>query len=718
MGEYGPCGPCSEIYYDHGEEHATKGFSPKEGQDILDDESRYVEIWNLVFMQFEKTPDKGKIKLPNPSIDTGAGLERIAAIKQNRYWNYDTDIFDPIFSKLEEITGKKYSDPKYVSSMRIVADHIRSCTMLITDGVLPSNEGRGYVLRRIIRRAIRHLKELGAPKISFHKIVPAVFESLGDEYSENRHNSALAEKILTLEEKKFLETLDNGLKFLNEALKNDVNEKTKTLSGKSAFKLYDTYGFPLDLTESILREKELLLNIDEFNECMDIQKKASRKSWKGASNLDDAHFYSLHENHGETSFTGYKELETSATLIEVVPMGNCKGLLFDKTPFYGESGGQTGDSGIVYGDEGKVPLAKINDTQKPLPSLSIHLTDDASNLEVGKKYTLSVNRENRNLTARNHTATHLLQAALIETLGDHVKQSGSLVSGDKLRFDFTHTQAVTKEELLTVSQIINEQISKSFQVSSSVMSKEEAAEKGALALFGEKYGDKVRVISIDDCSTELCGGTHVKETGEIGLFTIISEASLSTGIRRIEALTSKKALEYLQKRSGILEKVELLTNLKEDKAAKRVELVLLENKQKQKEINQLKEELQLKASEGIFNSPEQLKNKVPFKMAMAPEGSDLRKLSDQFLDRYPTGILFLYSLKEGGKFSALLRAPKKAPYSSSIHCSNILKEALKKVSGRGGGRPDMAQGSGEYSSVKDIELVGEIVKKLLLEALD
>lgn len=689
MGDVGPCGPCSEIYFDHGPQHAIAGFVPGADQDILDDSQRYVEIWNLVFMQYEKTKD-GKFPLPKPSIDTGAGLERIAAALQGKYWNYDTDLFAPIISELEKLSGKKYSDPKYSSGMRVVADHIRSSTMLITDGVIPSNEGRGYVLRRIIRRAIRHLKELGVSEVSFYKLVPSVFEVLGKEYPQNAANMILAEKLLQLEEKKFVETLDMGLRFLNEALEKEV--KGNKLSGAAAFKLYDTFGFPIDLTDVILHEKNLTVDQEAFEKCMKEQREKSKKSWKGGLGADLQIFYDLKKTHGETVFVGYENLETKATLLAIADLGDYKGLIFDKTSLYGESGGQMGDVGVIAFENNI--LAHITDTQKPVENLFVHFSKDADALEVGQVYTLKVDARRRDLTQRNHSVTHLLQAALVQVLGSHVKQSGSLVSSERLRFDFTHMQAMTKEEIKRAEDLVNAKIREDLTINISTMSKDDAIKNGATALFGEKYGDKVRVVKMQDFSTELCGGTHVARTGEIGYFSIISEASLSTGIRRIEALSSETAIARLTERSEYFSNIETMLSLKENKAVERIESVLKEVKEKAKEIENLKERLQMVENKDLLENPDILKG-TPVKCAQLAADADLKKLSDLFMDKYPEGIAFLYSLN-ADKLSALLRVGKKH---TTIHCGKTLNEGLVIVEGKGGGRPDLAQGSGKNTNV-------------------
>ncbi len=694
MGEYGPCGPCSEIFFDHGEAHAMPGFKPNKDQDILDDEDRYVEIWNLVFMQYEKTPE-GRLDLPKPSIDTGAGLERIAAALQGKYWNYDSDVFKPILDSISDLTKKSYDDDKFKGPFRVIADHIRSCTMLITDGVIPSNEGRGYVLRRIIRRAVRNLKELGAPAGSFYKLVPAVFESLGEEYPQNANNSTLAEEYLKLEEEKFLETLDQGLKFLNEAIKKDI--KDKVLDGEAAFKLYDTYGFPFDLTEVILKERGLDVDTKGFDEALQRQKELSKKSWKGGQGTDLSIFHAEKEKHGATKFLGYESLSAESKLLAKIALDNSIALIFEQTPFYGESGGQAGDKGkIVIGDN---KVSTVFDTQKPVEDLVVHFSKDANDLEVGKSYQLIVNSRERALTARNHSATHLLQSALIEVLGDHIKQAGSNVDEARLRFDFTHMKAVTSEELKKIEEIVNREIQSSLDVVTSEMTMDEAIKAGALALFGEKYGSKVRVLQMGTFSTELCGGTHVKNTSEIGLFKIISESSLASGVRRIEAVSSDTATNRLVQRSNTLEEIERLFKVKGDVILDRVESLLNEVKEKSKEIQKLTDKVQSSQSENLFDNPIEIKGNT-YKFVEAPEGADLRKLSDGFIAKYSNGILLATTVK-GPKVAILLRSGKDV---NGFNCSNTLKEILPLINGRGGGKPDMAQGSGDAGAdLKDID---------------
>ena len=697
MGDVGPCGPCTEIFFDHGEARSTG--TPAGCQEI-DDEGRFVEIWNLVFMQFEKYRDGDEIKrkpLPKPSVDTGGGLERFAAALQGKYYNYDTDIFEPIMKATGKLCGKDYYTDKseeVKSSFRVVADHIRSSTMLITDGVIPSNDGRGYVLRRIIRRAVRHLELLGIKEISFYKLVPAVFESLGQEYPDNMANAALAEKLLKLEEEKFRKTLTTGLDLIKTELA--ALKPGQAFSGDVAFRLYDTFGFPLDLTEVILREKNLTLDVKAFDAAMAKQKEASKKGSKFKVQEDNLKlFYTIKEKNGDTIFTGYTETESKAKLIAKEELNGVYHLVFDRSPFYGEGGGQVGDKGEIFGKEGK--LATITDTQKPVDGLHDHLSEDADALEVGQEYTLKVNREDRELTKRNHSATHLLQSALIEVLGNHVKQAGSSVGPDRLRFDFTHPEALKPSELAQVEEIVNASIARRMNVSADIMTKDEATKKGAMALFGEKYGDKVRVLTMGDFSCELCGGTHVANTGDIGAFKVVVETSLASGVRRIEAITSTTAMEWLLKRSSLLAELERDFGAKEEKVLEKISALQAENKAKAKTIEQLQEQAMAASVNNLFKSSGAVGNREFFTAdASAQDVSGLKKLADLFSDKYPQGTA-LISHKDGDRLTVVLKAPRDA---KEIDCGKILKETLPIMEGRGGGKPDMAQGSGVASKAE------------------
>ncbi|MCT4642588.1 MAG: alanine--tRNA ligase [Bacteriovoracaceae bacterium] len=691
MGDIGPCGPCSEIFYDHGPEYSDGTDTSK---CLLADESRYIEIWNLVFMQYEKYKEGDEIKrkpLPKPSVDTGAGLERIAALMQGVYWNYDSDVFAPILNSIATLSGKKYDDTKYQGSFRVVADHIRAATMLISDGVIPSNEGRGYVLRRIIRRAIRHLEELGLKEVSFYKLIPAVIESLGKQYHQLSQNVSLCEKLLKLEEEKFRQTLRTGLDLINKEIK---RAKTNTFSGVTAFKLYDTYGFPLDLTELILEENNLKLNLDEFNEQMKKQKESSKKKSNFSTNEgNEKEFYVVKEKFGDTVFTGYNSLEENSTLQKIISLdNNTHALFFDKSPFYSESGGQAGDEGAVLLDGNTI--ANIIDTQSPVAGINAHFVklNDITALKEGSTYTLKVDSFSRSQTAKHHSATHLLQAALIEVLGDHVKQAGSSVRKDSLRFDFTQPERIPATKLDEVEKLVNAKINESLNIECLLMSKEEAQAKGAMALFGEKYHDEVRVLKMGDFSLELCGGTHVSNTNEISIFKILSESSLSSGIRRIEAVVSNSAINYLMERSKILNTIESGFSVKNSQVLDKIESLQNDLKDKNSQIKALQEKIQAQASKDLFNDLKDIGK--DFKLACVElkdaNPKDFRSMSDKFLDKNPNDVLFIYSLS-GDKSSYLLRCSKK---NSNVHCSNIIKANQEIVTGKGGGKPDMAQGSG------------------------
>jgi alanyl-tRNA synthetase len=708
MGDTGPCGPCSEIFYDHGPERSTG--TPAGCQEI-DDEGRYVEIWNLVFMQYEKYREGDEIRrknLPKPSVDTGSGLERVAAAVQGKYYNYDTDIFTPVMNAIAKLSGKDYYTDKnedIKSSFRVIADHIRSTVMLITDGVIPSNDGRGYVLRRIIRRAVRHLELLGIKEISFYKLVPSVFESLGLEYPDNAANAALAEKLLKLEEEKFRKTLSTGLDLIQQEL--DQLKAGSSFSGSVAFKLYDTFGFPLDLTEVILREKNIALDKDSFDKAMNQQKANSKKGGKFKVQEDNLKlFYGIKEKFGPTEFTGYTENESKSKLIAKEEINEVFHLIFDKTPFYGEGGGQEGDRGEIFGPEGK--LATINDTQKPVDDLFDHLSEDADALEVGQYYQIKINKTARELTKRNHSATHLLQSALIKVLGSHVKQAGSSVGPERLRFDFTHPEALKPSEIQEVESLVNQAISQQMPVSAEIMSKDQATKKGAMALFGEKYGNEVRVLTMGDFSVELCGGTHVSNTGDIGAFKIVIETSLASGIRRIEAITSTTAMSWLLNRSNLLSEIEKEFGAKEEKVLEKISALQSEVKLKSKQIEELKEKSLASDIDGLFKSHGKAKS-YEFFMADASnmEVSSLKKLADLFSDKYPQGIA-LITHKDGEKTAVLLKAPRDA---KDINCGLILKNALSVMEGKGGGKPDMAQGSGLTSKLNDF--ITEVKKAIL-----
>lgn len=702
MGDIGPCGPSSEIFYDHGPDHTD----PKADTStcILDDEDRYVEIWNLVFMQFEKYKQGGKVlrrELPKPCVDTGAGLERIGAVMQGLYNNFDTTGFMPVINEIEKISNKSYR--KHPKWMRVVADHARSATMLLADGVIPSNEGRGYVLRRIIRRAVRYLDLLGVEKTLFYTLSKSVIESLGPMYREALKNLEFVQKYLELEEDSFRRTLSSGLKLLEKKMGDLKNGNDDTLSGADAFLLYDTHGFPLDLTQMILEENSLKLDEAGFEKQMNLQKERSKKGSDFSGKEDDAQkYYAIKEGNGETEFLGYELTETVAILKGIVEGEKFSALIFDKTPFYGEGGGQSGDAGkILDGDE---VVAHVLDTQRPIEGLFSHIVKDASRFEIGKSYKLAIDVERRNLIMCNHTATHLLQAALIEVLGSHIKQAGSYVGEDRLRFDFTHPQGMSKGEIKNVEKIVNDQIKKSISVCAENMTKDQALKKGAMALFGEKYGDEVRVIDIPGFSVELCGGTHVKNTQQISQFKILSESSLASGIRRIEAATSMGAIDYSNEKIETLEKLESAFKVKGQSLVDKILQLQESHSESLKTIKSLKDKIQSMNSEDMFKNVLELSNGLSYKYINISKEDDIRKVGDLFIDKYPKGVVLLTQDK-GGKVAVLLKTFKG---NSDFNCSVSLKDAFSQFAGKGGGRPDMAQGSLDNKSdvekfVKSIE---------------
>lgn len=701
MGEYGPCGPCTEIFYDHGEKYSDGNYDPRLP---LKDEGRYVEIWNLVFMQFEKTPE-GTKKLPKPSVDTGAGLERITAVMQGVYWNYDTDLFQGIIKTLEKISGKSYNNKKYSSSMRVIADHARASLMLIADGALPSHEGRGYVLRRILRRAIRHLNELGLTSVSMPLLIPSTIEILSKEYPEIVQSQSLVEKILHSEEVSFRETLSSGLKILNEEIIQLKKKKENKLSGTIAFKLYDTFGFPIDLTETILKEHQLSYDIDGYNASMEKQKESSRKNSQfKTSSIDSKIFYDIKSKFGATNFKGYEEFSLNAKILEVIPQTDCKIVIFDKTPFYAESGGQTADKGFAIKDGVNY---EILDVQSPIEGISAHYLPQSFSLQKGDTITLEVSKKVRNAIAKNHSATHLLQSALIKTLGNHVRQSGSSVQSDRLRFDFTHTEAVKKDQLEQIEQLVNAAITKSLPVSCNIMKKDDAVKKGAMALFGEKYGDEVRVVTMGDFSTELCGGTHVQNTNDIQLFTILSESSLSTGIRRIEATTSLNAISHLKRRSQVLSDLEFLLSSNESQLKAKISNLMEDVKSKNKELDQLKQKNQAQNASGLFKNSTKIKSLDFFEIHLDDALADLRTISDVFVQQQ-RGVLFVTKSDET-KASFLIKLSKNV----SVDLTAIAK-GLSSIGVRAGGKGDIIQGSFAIAQSKEIST---LVRKSLEDQL-
>lgn len=690
MGDLGPCGPCTEIFYDHGKEHSHLVGNCG---DLLDDEGRYVEIWNLVFMQYEKTSE-GKHKLPRPCVDTGAGLERLTAVMQGVYWNYDTDIFKAIFTKLEELSGKKYhpQDEKTANAMRVIADHVRCGAMLITDGVVPSNEGRGYVLRRILRRAVRFMRDL-APQNSLEEIIPAAFSTLQAQYPFNFNKISLACEMIRSEEHAFIKTLDKGLHFLQESLK-ELGEDCQVFPGEKSFKLYDTYGLPADLTALILKEKGIAFDHQGHHQAMQVQRENSRQNHKGGVFSDHTEiFHQAKKECGATHFTGYdlSQNHIEAKLLKIIPLGeNQQALIFDQTLCYPESGGQEGFSATVYDGENNV--AEVHHTTRPIEDFIIHHCAEVSQLELGKTYTLKIDPRLRHASAKNHSATHLLQSALRKVLGDHIGQAGSYVNHQKLRFDFTHNQGLSPEELAEVEAHVNRAIEDATPVQAQVMKKEQALQQGALAFFGDKYGDEVRVVKMGEHSTEFCGGIHVVNTQEISAFKIINESSVARGIRRIEAITASELQNYYHQRHQLLEKIEKELPQGSSDLLSAFKKILEENKSLKKEMQRLKNKEQQGEFERLFTPVKTLKECSIFS-AYSPQKINLKELGDQFSQKHPQGILIAASEVSSDRLSFIIKVSPTTQ--QKISAKELLREHAPLLNGKGGGKDDLAQGSGE-----------------------
>lgn len=698
MGDTGPCGPCSEIFFDHGD-HIFGGppGSPDEDGD------RFVEIWNLVFMQFERHDDGSQTDLPKPSIDTGMGLERIAAVLQGVHDNYDTDTFKALIAASQQLTGTK-AEGEQMASHRVIADHLRSTSFLLADGVMPSNEGRGYVLRRIMRRAMRHAHILGAKEPLMHRLVGNLVSEMGAAYPELVRAQQLIEATLNQEETQFRRTLDKGLKLLDEATSG--MQPGDTLAGETAFKLYDTYGFPYDLTEDALRAQGFGIDADGFDAAMTAQKERARAAWKGSgAKASDDVWFDIAERVGSTEFTGYTASEGEGQVLALVNDGievqsavanDTVTVITNQTPFYGESGGQMGDAGTITGANMK---GEVTDTAKPLGRLHAHqVTLTSGEIKVGDVVTLKIDTKRRDALRANHSATHLLHAALRNSLGGHVTQKGSLVAPDRLRFDFSHNQAVTAEEIAQIESDVNAQIRGNRAVTTRLMTPDDAVAAGALALFGEKYGDEVRVLSMGDTegstySVELCGGTHVNALGDIALFTILSEGAVASGIRRIEALTGEAARQHLAGREGQLKDVAALLKTAPDEVMARVETLLADRKRLEKELGDAKTALALSGGSGPKAEAEDI-NGVTFmgQIINGIEPKALRGLADDQMKAIGTGAVAIVAANET---SNTVVVAVSAELHGKITAPDLVRAATAAMGGQGGGgRPDMAQGGG------------------------
>jgi alanyl-tRNA synthetase len=688
MGDTGPCGPCTEIFYDHGEE--IWGGPPGTPEE---DGDRYIEIWNLVFMQYNRSADGKMNNLPAPSVDTGMGLERLAAILQGVHNNYDIDIFQHLIKAAARVTNTGDLENK---SLRVIADHIRSCAFLCVDEVLPSNEGRGYVLRRIIRRACRHGHQLGMDGLFFYKLVQALVEVMGDAYPELVKAQANVERVLKMEEQRFAETLDHGMKILEEDIK---QLQDRIITGETLFKLYDTYGFPVDLTADIARERDLEIDEVGFEACMEAQRERGRSASQfGVDYNKDVHV------ECESVFTGYDQKKQNATVVELfsgsepvdtLHEGQQGIVVLNETPFYGESGGQVGDTGLLTSSNATFI---VKDTQKQGNSI-LHIGEvQKGSINKGDELSAEFDGESRKAISRNHSATHLMHAALQQVLGEHVSQKGSLVDTEKLRFDFSHFEPVKKEELKQIEQIVNAQIRGNSKAMANEMELEAAKASGAMALFGEKYDDVVRVVSMGDrfndksFSTELCGGVHVNRVGDIGFFKITAETGIASGVRRIEAVTGEGAVNWVKEKDQQLDRVAQLLKSSRDEITSKVELLIQKIKEQEKQLSQIKGKMASQAGSDLSSQAEDIGGvKI---LAAYLEGADsntLRDTLDQLKNKLGSAAIVLAS-EDSGKVKLIAGVTK--DLSKTIKAGELVNIAAAEVGGKGGGRPDMAQAGG------------------------
>jgi len=698
MGETGPCGPCSEILYDQG---SSVGCGRPECS-VECDCDRHLEIWNHVFTQFDRDKDGNFNPLPKPNIDTGMGLERLAAIVQGVQSNYDTDLFTPIIQGIARISGRVYgTNAEADASMRVIADHSRAVTFLIGDGVLPSNEGRGYVLRRILRRAARHGKLLGLDRPFLHDVVSIVVDTMKDAYPDLIEKESYIRKVMVNEEQRFIETLDTGLRILSEEVAILRNKGEKIIPGEVVFKLYDTFGFPVDLTADIVRKDGLSLDMEGFEKAMEAQREKARESWKGSGEQAFADSYKKLSVRGiATTFIGYHGV-TEATArvtailkkdaeVDEVSVGDNAEIFLDETPFYGEKGGQVGDTGVISGDG---YLFEVWDAQCPTDTLITHIGKmKEGTIRVGDVVNLKVDEATRRATEAHHSGTHVLNAALKMTLGDHIKQAGSSVTPERLRFDFTHFARIEAEELDTIETMANDYIRRNTDVNTRVLPKEEAMKTGAAAVFDEKYSDNVRVVKMGDFSMELCGGTHVSRTGDIGALKVVGESAVAAGVRRIEAVTGAEAIKYFKSVESELKKAAGLLRANPMELVERIEKIQKHQKELERELDSLKGKLAARDSADLIGKAKEIKGvNVLTAVVEAPDVKTLRDFGDKLRDKMRSGIILLGSEVEG---KAMLLCMVTKDLASRYHAGNIIKAVAPVVGGSGGGRPDMAQAGG------------------------
>jgi alanyl-tRNA synthetase len=707
MGDTGPCGPCSEIFYDHGA-HIPGGppGSPDEDGD------RFVEIWNLVFMQFEQFADGRREPLPKPSIDTGMGLERVAAVLQGVHNNYDVDLFRTLIAASDALVGGA-DDPARIPSHRVIADHLRSTSFLIADGVTPSNEGRGYVLRRIMRRAMRHAHLLGAEEPLMHRLAPTLVAEMGDAYPELRRAEAAIVDTLRQEEERFRRTLGRGMSLLDEATEGLA--EGGVMSGEAAFMLYDTYGFPLDLTQDAVRAKGLTVDLAGFDAAMTRQKEQARAAWTGSGQAAAAgEWFAIRERLGPTDFIGYENVETTAELLSIVKdgaeadsadAGETVQVLFDRTPFYGEGGGQAGDSGEVEWDGGR---GRVLDTQKQAGDLYVHVVEiKQGTLKPGVQARLAVDPDRRTTTRANHSAAHLVHAALRNVLGGHVTQKGQLVDGERMRFDFSHGQPLTADEIDRIEAEVNAVIRQNLPAETKNMAPQEAIEAGAIALFGEKYGDSVRVLTLGHAlhgegaySVELCGGTHVARTGDIALFKIISEQGVAAGIRRIEALTGEAARRWLLDQAAVAKGLAEQFKVPVAEVTARIEALEAQRRKLEKELGDAKRQLAMGGGGGAAVGPEDIGGvQVLARVMDGVGGKDLRPIVEEFRKQVTDGVIALVGVAEG---KAAVAVAVTGSAQARLNAAELAKAAVIAMGGQGaGGRPDFAQGGAPDGSKAD-----------------
>ncbi|MBH7016209.1 alanine--tRNA ligase [Clostridioides difficile] len=712
----GPCGPCSEIYFDRGEEYGCDNPDCKPGCDC----DRYLEFWNHVFTQFDRDEEGNYSLLENKNIDTGMGLERMGCIMQGVDTIFEVDTIKSILEAVEKLTGVKYGEnPKNDISIRIITDHIRAVTFLVSDGVLPSNEGRGYVLRRLLRRAARHGKLLGVKELFLQKLIDEVIKVNDKAYPVLVEKESYIKKVVGIEEEKFNETIDQGTEILNSYIEVLKNEGKTVLSGQEAFKLYDTYGFPIDLTKEILEEEHLSVDEEAFNEEMEKQKERARNA---RGNMDRESWkedpLSKLESTVDSTFNGYSEIYGEGTieaivkddeLVQSAEEGDKVSIVLDNTTFYPEGGGQVGDCGLITNEN---LVLEVLNTKKGANNSIKHIgIIKSGRISNGDKVKTLVDRETRMSAARNHSATHLLHKALREVLGEHVNQAGSLVTPERLRFDITHFEAISNEELKVIEEKVNNVILSSLDIKCDIMNIKEAKEKGATALFGEKYGDEVRVVSMGDYSTELCGGTHLTNTSQVGMFKILSEGGVAAGVRRIEAITGKAVYEYLKGRDGIISEVCVNLKSKEDNLIQRISSLLEENKNLSKELHDMKAKMSLQSVDSIFDSKVEVNgvNLITNKF----EGMDmdtLRETADNLRDKLGSGVVVLANVVDD-KVNFVVTATKDV-LDKGIHSGNIVREVAKIAGGKGGGRPNMAQaGASDVSKVDQaLSYASEVIK--------